>query len=318
MTTTRQRPEPVLHRWVRPLMGALATVGAIDTASISLERWGVISKLSCPGGGGGCDKVLTSPWGTVAGLPLSLFGFFAYGALVLLCLLPLIPAVQQWLANRAAAASSGLGARRSGRNPDLFWQLGFFISLAMAIFSLVLIWLMLFKIQAICAFCFLSAGLSISLLIFHYLGRDWPDLGQLIFRSVIGLLLVGLASLSWAAAVDKPAILLEKGAPPVVVSVSNPAKEALAEFLNQSGAVMYTAYWCPHCHEQKELFGKDAAAKLNIVECAVDGKNSQAALCESKKIDGFPSWEINGKIDSGVKRLNQLADLSGFKGPRSF
>jgi thiol-disulfide isomerase/thioredoxin len=177
---------------------------------------------------------------------------------------------------------------------------------------------MLFKIQAICAFCFLSAGLSISLLIFHFLGREWPDLGQLIFRSVIGLLLVGLGSLSWAAAVDKPAILLEKGTPPVVVSISSPAKEAFAEFLNKSGVTMYAAYWCPHCHEQKELFGKDAAAKLNIVECAADGKNSQVALCESKKIDGFPSWEINGKLDSGVKRLNQLADLSGFKGSRSF
>ncbi len=81
---------------------------------------------------------------------------------------------------------------------------------------------------------------------------------------------------------------------------------------------MYSAYWCPHCHEQKELFGKDAAAKLNIVECAADGKNSQVALCESKKIDGFPSWEIDGKLDSGVKRLDQLADLSGFKGSRSF
>lgn len=82
--------------------------------------------------------------------------------------------------------------------------------------------------------------------------------------------------------------------------------------------VIYTAYWCPHCHEQKELFGKQAAAKLTQVECAVDGKNSQAALCESKKIDGFPSWEINGKVDSGVKTLNQLADLSGYKGPRNF
>ena len=79
MTTSRQRPESALHRWLRPLMGALATVGAIDTASISLDRLGVISKLSCPGGGGGCDKVLTSPWGTVAGLPLSLFGFLPMG-----------------------------------------------------------------------------------------------------------------------------------------------------------------------------------------------------------------------------------------------
>jgi glutaredoxin len=113
-------------------------------------------------------------------------------------------------------------------------------------------------------------------------------------------------------------VLTEKGIPPVILSQSTPAKEALATHLSRTGVVIYTAYWCPHCHEQKELFGKQAAAKLTQVECAADGKNSQATLCESKKIDGFPSWEINGKVDSGVKTLNQLADLSGYKGPRNF
>jgi glutaredoxin len=77
---------------------------------------------------------------------------------------------------------------------------------------------------------------------------------------------------------------------------------------------MYSAYWCPHCHEQKELFGKQATAKLTIIECAPDGRNSQTALCESKKIQGYPSWEINGKLDSGVKSLQELALRSGFKG----
>lgn len=300
-------------------MGALATIGAIDTASISLSSWGVIGELSCPGAAGGCNKVLNSAWGTVAGQPLALFGFFAYASLVLLCLLPLIPALQQWLSNQSISTKGGLGARRSsGRNPDLFWHLGFFISLAMAVFSLVLVGLMLFKIQAICAFCFLSAALSIALLFFHYFGREWQDIGQLIFRSVIGALLVALISLAWAAAADRPAVLTEKGVPPVVIKQSNPAKIALAEHLTNTGATMYSAYWCPHCHEQKELFGKQATAKLNVVECAVDGKNSQAALCEAKKIDGFPSWEINGKLDSGVKKLSQLADLSAYKGDRAF
>ena len=78
---------------------------------------------------------------------------------------------------------------------------------------------------------------------------------------------------------------------------------------------MYSAYWCPHCHEQKELFGKQATARLKVVECAPDGQNSQAELCASKKIQGFPSWEINGKVDSGVKPLAKLAELSGYKGP---
>ena len=37
-----------------------------------------------------------------------------------------------------------------------------------------------------------------------------------------------------------------------------------------------------------------------------------------KNIKGFPSWEINGKIESGVKSLEELADLSNYKGAREF
>jgi glutaredoxin len=77
---------------------------------------------------------------------------------------------------------------------------------------------------------------------------------------------------------------------------------------------MYSAWWCPHCNDQKQLFGKEAAAQLKVIECAPDGRNSQKALCDTKKIEGFPTWEINGQLDSGVKSLQQLAELSGFKG----
>ena len=39
-------------------MAVLATVGVIDTGSISLKFWGVLGDLTCPMGAGGCDKVL--------------------------------------------------------------------------------------------------------------------------------------------------------------------------------------------------------------------------------------------------------------------
>jgi glutaredoxin len=92
----------------------------------------------------------------------------------------------------------------------------------------------------------------------------------------------------------------------------------LASHLTATGAKLYTAYWCPHCHEQKELFGRQASEKLTVIECAPDGRNSQTALCESKKIDGYPAWEINGEVDTGVKPLEKLAQLSGYSGPRNF
>jgi hypothetical protein len=66
------------------------------------------------------------------------------------------------------------------------------------------------------------------------------------------------------------------------------------------------------------MFGKEASQQLQVVECAADGQNNQADLCRSKGLEGFPSWEINGEIDSGVKSLDTLADLSGYKGDRDF
>ena len=31
--------------------------------------------------------------------------------------------------------------------------------------------------------------------------------------------------------------------------------EKLAKFMTNEGMVLYGAYWCPHCKDQKELFG---------------------------------------------------------------
>jgi uncharacterized membrane protein len=277
-------------------MAVLATIGAIDTGAITLKRWGLIGPLTCPGGAEACDKVLNSPWGSLFGQPLSLFGCMAYLAVLLLALLPLV------LKGEARSTIAEISR----------WGL-LLLSTGMAVFSLLLMGVMVFKIQAICAFCILSALLSVSLFVLSLIGGDWEDRGQLIFRSVLVGLAVGVIGLGWATAVDRPADL-GKGVPIPVTSESTPATLALAQHLTASGARMYSAYWCPHCHEQKELFGKQATAKLTIIECAPDGRNSQAALCESKKIQGYPSWEINGKLDSGLKTLPDLALRSGFKG----
>jgi uncharacterized membrane protein len=291
----RRRQDPG-RRWVRVAMAVLATIGAIDTGAITLKRWGLIGPLTCPGGAEACDKVLNSPWGSLFGQPLSLFGSLAYLAVLLLALLPL---VLKGEARTAIAETSR-------------WGLLLF-STGMAVFSLLLMGVMVFKIQAICAFCILSALLSVSLFALSLIGGEWEDRGQLIFRAVLVGLAVGLIGLGWATSVDRPADF-GKGVPLPVKAESSPSSLALAEHLTASGARMYTAYWCPHCHEQKELFGKQATTKLTLIECAPDGRNSQAKLCESKGIQGYPSWEINGKIDSGVKTLPDLALRSGFKG----
>ena len=99
----------------------------------------------------------------------------------------------------------------------------------------------------------------------------------------------------------------------IVTSESTNDSLALAKYLKNKGVIKYSAYWCPNCLHQSELFGKQAYKELNVVECARDGKNSQTQLCIDKKIEGFPSWEINGKIILGVQTLQELSDLTGYK-----
>ncbi|WP_159815881.1 vitamin K epoxide reductase family protein [Cyanobium sp. Copco_Reservoir_LC18] len=294
--TSRRRPEPG-RRWARVVMAVLATIGVIDTASITLNRWGVIGDLSCPGGADGCDKVLNSPWGTVFGQPLSLFGLLAYGAVLAMAVLPLLLK----------------GEARTTINGQSWWGL-FLLSAGMAIFSLVLVGVMAFQIKAFCTFCLMSAAISLTLFVLSLIGGEWEDTGALLFRGVLTVLAVGLIGLGWATSLNRPESATGPGMPIPVTSASTPATIALADHLTATGAVMYSAYWCPHCHDQKQLFGKEATARLKIVECAPDGRNSQAALCASKNIQGFPTWEIKGQLDSGQKTLAQLAALSGYKG----
>jgi uncharacterized membrane protein/glutaredoxin len=297
LSSSRRRSDSG-NRWVRVAMAVLATIGLIDTGSITLKRWGLLGSLTCPGGADGCDKVLGSAWGTLFGQPLSLFGALTYGAVLVLALLPLVLR----------------GELRSRLAPLGNWGV-LLISTGMAVFSLVLMGVMVLKIQAFCFFCVLSAGLSLALFVLSLLSGEWPDRGQLVFRVVLVALVVGLAGLGWAAAVDRPADQAGgRGVPLPVTTPSTPESIALAKHLTSSGAVMYSAWWCPHCNDQKQLFGKEAAAQLKVIECAADGRSSQKALCDTKKIEGFPTWEINGQLDSGVKSLQQLAELSGFQG----
>ena len=290
------------RRWVRVVMAVLATIGVIDTGSITLSKWGWIGDLSCSSTGlfgcNGCEKVLSSAWGSLLGQPLALFGLLGYGAVLLMAVVPLV--LQ--------------GDLRVSFGQKSWWGL-FLLSTGMAVFSGVLLGVMAFGIRDCCPFCILSAGLSSALFVLSLIGGDWEDRGQLIFSGVITALLVGVIGLGWAASVGRPVVDSAPGVAPPVRSESNAGQIALAEHLTASGAKIYTAYWCPHCHDQKEMFGRQATEKLTVIECAPDGRNSQRELCEAKKIEGYPTWEINGQLDSGVKPLAKLAEASGYQGP---
>ena len=100
--------------------------------------------------------------------------------------------------------------------------------------------------------------------------------------------------------------------PPPVKGTSTPDQIGLAEHLSRSGAKFYGAYWCGFCLKQRAMFGAGGSRRLPYVECAEGGYQADAALCEARRVTGYPSWEIGGKLYSGMKSLPELQRLSGF------
>mgnify|MGYP001368690166 CR=1 FL=1 len=200
-----------------------------------------------------CSKVLNSPWGTFIqtnnySIPLSLIGLISYFLILLMAILPFIPILK----------------KQKNSILKVTWWGSFYISTSTFIFSLILISIMIFKIKAFCFFCLLSCLISVSLLLLNVLGGGWEDYGKLFFRGFIVSVAVLLAGLIWSSSVDPSTKEISnniQGMPPAVISQSSPEKIKLAEHLTKEGAVMYNAYWCPHCHDQKEMFGKEASEK---------------------------------------------------------
>jgi len=142
------------------------------------------------------------------------------------------------------------------------------------------------------------------------------------YRGLIVAFTVLIGGLIWSNQVDPVRAneinISNEKVSPVVKTVSSKEKINFAKFLSDNNIVMYSAYWCPHCHDQKELFGKKAVEELIIVECAKDGKNNKYNLCQEKGIEGFPSWEINNEIYSGTMNLDELADMTAYDGDVNF
>src|SRR5437868_2410638 len=70
---------------------------------------------------------------------------------------------------------------------------------------------------------------------------------------------------------------------------TNHRYDSFAKCLASKQAKMYGLYWCPHCIEQKEKFGK-SFQYVPYVECAVKGSRDMVAECKTAGAKYFPSW----------------------------
>jgi len=87
--------------------------------------------------------------------------------------------------------------------------------------------------------------------------------------------------------------------------------DAFAKCLATKQVKMYGLYWCPHCIEQKEMFG-DAFRYVPYQECAIKGSPEIVPACKVAGIKLFPSWQFGmDPPKEGVLSLDALSDKTG-------
>jgi hypothetical protein len=80
-----------------------------------------------------------------------------------------------------------------------------------------------------------------------------------------------------------------------------------AKCLASKQAKMYGLYWCPHCADQKDMFGS-SFKYVPYVECAIKGSKELAPECKVAGVKLFPSWQFG--TDPPKEGVLSLEDLS--------
>ena len=119
----------------------------------------------------------------------------------------------------------------------------------------------------------------------------------------VGLALFGGPSIAkeWSGTIGEP------------LGDSTPEAIALVDHLNKSGAQFFGSWRCPACFRQMSLFGKQAGAELNYIECGKPEQlPEQYERCQAAQIRAVPTWTLpNSERREGVQQLKTLAEWSG-------
>ena len=289
----RKRSEPWLHRWSRLAIVVLSLFGFSLTTYLTVTHFFGQKVALCAVEGSGCDLVLSSEYAKVFGIPLTIFGALGYLTLGLLAGLPLL------LKRDDPKAQSQI--------KELANFLMFMVSSSTFVFSGYLMYLLasgsIGGQPQVCLYCISSAVAMMTIWLLTIFGYAWKDIGQLFFAGAIVAIVTITGTLGVYASQGK------------IAAQSNSFAGRLALHLTATNAKMYGAYWCSHCLDQKKQFG-EAQKLVPYVECDSNGVNPQTELCQKKGITGFPTWEINGKMLSGERSLDELATASGYTGDR--
>ena len=265
----------------------LLAVSSLGIALTGYLSWTALSGGAVQGcsAGGGCDIVLNSRWATLLGLPTSLWGLLGY---------------------------IGLAGIAFVRRADRHWSYALTAAFFGVCYSVYLTVVSLTILQSACPYCLTSLGLMAATLALVV----WQRPPEMAHRSWVGLA-VGRGALAAVVILALHANYVAPQAEPT--GPEDPMIRALAEHLDDEGVLFYGASWCPHCQEQKRLFGA-SASRLPYIECSPAGQNTpQSPACSRAGVRTYPTWIIDGQAIVGeVLSLAQLAAATGFPGAANF
>lgn len=93
--------------------------------------------------------------------------------------------------------------------------------------------------------------------------------------------------------------------------------DSFAKCIANTSTTFYGAFWCPHCHDQKNEFG-NSAAYLPYVECSLPDASGQTRVCIDKGIQNYPTWYFpDSSSSTGVQTPETLAAKTGCALPTS-
>lgn len=295
-SSSSSSPSISAYSWCAGLGG----LGFLETTYLTYLKL-TNSDAFCPIGGGTCSDVLNSDYAAVFGVPLPLIGMAAYGLVTILSL---------QLAGKKVPFGIG---ETNGR----LLLLGTTTSMSAA--SAYFLYILSTQFPgASCSYCLVSALLSFSLFFTSLKDFQLKDIQKtVVLQLCIASLVVATLSTSYNT-LPVSTSLAEIDLQPFTVEIttqSSPLALSLAKHLRSIGAKMYGAFWCSHCVEQKQMFGREAAKLLDYVECFPNGYRKGIKMdkaCSAARIEGFPTWVINGEVLSGEQEFSELARASGF------
>lgn len=140
-------------RTIRKILTALSILGCLETSYLTFNKF-----FSSPGAicaTQGCLDVLSGPFSSFLGIPLTLFGTLTYGVFAYLCAWPLAADEQEDQNGLLLSVQRVYHARDAATRPLLLA-----LSTALLVFSGFLMSLLVFVIQSMCPYCVFSAVLS--------------------------------------------------------------------------------------------------------------------------------------------------------------